>query len=88
MDDKHTCKVGETMCPVAAVDRGKRFIVGLKESLQVSDHDHTKIALIPSVILKSDLPDTARGSVYRGDVRVSIKVCIFQTSATLRHPMN
>ena len=28
MDDKHSCKVGEPSYPVAAVERGKRVIVG------------------------------------------------------------
>ena len=46
MDDKHTCKVGGNKCPVQAVDHGKCVIVGLNESLQVSDHDHTKLETI------------------------------------------
>ena len=79
MDDKHTCKVGEPKCPVPAVDRGKCVIVGLNESLQVSDQ------IILSVIFKFDLQDKAEGSFYRGDVRVSITDHTFQTSSPLRH---
>ena len=32
MDDKHSFKVGEPSCPVAAVDRGKRVIVRIDQS--------------------------------------------------------
>ena len=85
MDDKHACKVGEPKCPVAAVDRGKRVIVGLNQSLEVSDHDHTKLSIIPSVILKVDLPDSTDGSFYRGEVCVSIKEHCFQPSTPIRH---
>ena len=40
--DKHSCKVGEPSYPVAAVERGKRVIVGQNHSFQVGDHDFTK----------------------------------------------
>ena len=41
-DDKHTVKVGEPHFPVAAVERGKRVLVGKNQSMQIGDHDFTK----------------------------------------------
>ena len=60
-------------------------IVGLNRSLEVSGHDHTKLSIIPSVILKVDLPDSTDGSFYRGEVCVSIKEHCFQPSTPIRH---
>ena len=51
----------------------------------MSDHDHTKMSIIPSVILKIDIPDDVDGSFYRGDVCVNVKEHAFQPSTPLRH---
>ena len=66
MDDKHHCKVGEPGHPVAAVDRGKRVIVGENSVFAVSDHDFTKFSILPSVTMLIDIPETIDGSFYRG----------------------
>ena len=51
MDGKHTCKVGEPGLPVAAVERGKEVIVAKNQSLQVADHDFTKLLRWRSMFL-------------------------------------
>src|SRR5437660_2286087 len=70
MDDKHRCKVGEPEFPVAAVDRGKKVLVGLNSNLTVADHDYTKFGLIPSVIMISGISDNIDESFYQGQVYV------------------
>ena len=64
-DDKHTIKVGEPGCPVAAVERGKAVLVGVDQKLVVSDHDFTKFSLTPSVNLEVKVPDSTERSFYR-----------------------
>ena len=85
MDDKHSCKVGEPSCPVAAVDRGKRVIVRIDQSFQVSDHDFSKISVTPSVILDVDVPESIDGSFYDGQVYVGLKENCFEPSSLIRH---
>ena len=85
MDDKHHCKVGEPGHPVAAVDRGKRVIVGEDKVFAVSDHDFTKFSIIPSVTMLLDIPDNINGSFYRGQIYVGIKDLILEPSSPLRH---
>ena len=60
--------MGEPGCPVAAVERGRRVIVGLGKALEVADHDFTKLTLTPSVTFLVDVPDDIEGSFYRGQV--------------------
>ncbi|CAB4039823.1 Hypothetical predicted protein, partial [Paramuricea clavata] len=84
-DDKHTIKVGEPGFPVAAVERGKRVIVGLKQSFEVGDHDFTKFSLSPSVSLVVEIPDSIDGSFYDGQVYVGLKDNVFEPSSALRH---
>ena len=84
-DDKHTIKVGEPGCPVAAVERGKAVLVGVDQKLVVSDHDFTKFSLTPSVNLEVKLPDSIEGSFYRGKVHVGVKDSVFQPSSGARH---
>lgn len=65
LDDKHRCKVGEPSFPVAAAERGRKVLVSLTQSFEVGDHDFTKFSIIPSVLLKVDIPDEVSGSWYR-----------------------
>ena len=51
LDDKHKVKCGEPSYPVAAIERGKKVIVGDNQVMAVADHDFTKILIIPSVDL-------------------------------------
>ena len=84
-DDKHTIKVGEPGFPVAAVDQGRRVIVGLNQSFQVGDHDFAKFLLSPSVSLVVDILDSIDGSFYDGQVYVGLKDNVFEPSSALRH---
>ena len=82
VDDK---KVGEPSHPVAAVERGKKVVIGLNQSFEVSDHDFTKMTLTPSVIVQVDILESIEGSFYRGKVDTALKGSVFQPSSPLRH---
>jgi hypothetical protein len=85
MDDKHTIKVGEHNCPVAAVERGKQVLVAIGTKLVVADHDFTRISMTPSVNLFIQVPDHIDESFYTGQVCVSFKENAFQPSSPMRH---
>ena len=82
VDDK---KVGEPSHPVAAVERGKKVVIGLNQSFEVSDHDFTKMTLTPSVTVQVDILESIEGSFYRGNVHTALKGSVFQPSSPLRH---
>ena len=65
-DDKNKIKVGEPGCPVAAVTRGNRVLVGQGQVVQVADQDFSNATVIPTVFLVHDLPPTIDLSWYRG----------------------
>ena len=85
LDDKHRAKVGEPGFPVAAVERGRRVIVGLDSSMPVGDHDFTRFSITPSVCFILQIPDVVEESWYRGQVLVGIKESAFEPSSPLRH---
>lgn len=85
MDDKHTVKVGEPNCPVAAVERGKQVLVTIGKTMAVSDHDFTRLSLSPSVSLLIDIPESIEESFHRGRVFVVLKENAFQPSSSIRH---
>lgn len=85
MDDKHAISIGEPGLPVAAVDCGRRVIVGGNTPLTVADHDFTKMKLVPSATLVVDIPDKIDGSFYSGQVDVTFKDAVFQASSPIRH---
>lgn len=86
MDDKHRCKVGEPGLPVAAVERGKQVVVSTSgKKFAVADHDFTKFAIIPSVVVMCDIPTSIEDSFYRGQVFVGIKDATLEASSPLRH---
>ena len=84
-DDKHTIKVGEPGCPVAAVDRGKAVLVGLNEALVVGDHDFTRFSITPSVNFEIDIPEKIEDTFYHGRVCVGLQDATFQHSSPIRH---
>ena len=84
MDDKHCCKVGEPNYPVAAVDRGKKVVVAASgTTFAVADHDFTRFALIPSVTVLCNIPDSIDGSFYRGQVFVGLKDATIERSSPI-----
>ena len=84
-DEKHTVKVGELGCPLAAVERGKRIIVGLNQSMEVGDYDFAKFSLTPSVNLDVEIPEDMDESFCNGQVYVGLKENAFQPSSAVRH---
>ena len=76
LDDKHRCQVGEPGFPV---------IVSSNDTFAVGDHDFCKFSVIPSVALMIEIPETAEGSWYNGQVFVGIKDAVFQASSPIRH---
>jgi len=51
----------------------------------VGNHDFTKFSLLPSVILKVDIPNSIDGSFYTGQVYIALKDAAFQASSSLWH---
>ena len=70
---------------MAAVERGKRVVVGINQTMMVDDHDFTKFSLSPSVGLDVEIPQNMDGSFYDGQVHVGLKENAFQKSTALRH---
>ena len=85
LDDKHRIKVGDPGSPLAATDRGRSVLVHRNATFEVSDHDFSKFALIPSVTLLIDIPAEISDSWYQGQVNVALKEAAFQQSSPLRH---
>ena len=85
LDDKHRIKIGEPGRPNAAVERGKRVLVGRNETFEVSDHDFCKFSVIPSVSFVLDIPEEFDQSWYRGTVHIGYKDAVFEPSSALRH---
>ena len=79
-DDKHKVKVGETDKPVASTERGRQFIVPVgSQSLAF-----TKLSIIPSVVLQTEIPEEFSGLWYDGQVMVMLKRA-FEPSSPARH---
>ena len=85
LDDRHHLKVGEPNFPVAAAERVRRVIFSLHEEFQVGDHDFTRFSIIPSVIFRIDIPKSIEESWYDGQVCVTFKEVVFQSSSPMRH---
>jgi pyruvate/2-oxoglutarate dehydrogenase complex dihydrolipoamide dehydrogenase (E3) component len=85
MDDKHTLKVGEPGCPVAAVERGKAVLVAIGKKLTVADLDFTRLSITPSDSLAVDVPETIDETFHQGKVFVVFKENAFQPSSPSRH---
>ena len=85
LDDKHRVPVGEPGYPVAAVERGKRFIVARNQDFLVADHNFTRFSLVPSVTFFIYIPEEISESWYEGQVRVTLKEGSMQPSSPQRH---
>ena len=64
LDDKHKVKVGEPGYTLAAVERGKKVLVGLGQVMAVGDHDFSKSTITPSVTMIVSL--FSMSSIYEG----------------------
>ena len=78
VDDKHHLKIGEPGLPVAAVERGRRVVVGLNTKFQVADHDFTRFSLVPSGTMICDIPESIQESFYR-----FVYMCMYSSMCTL-----
>ena len=85
LDDKHQIKLGEPGRPNAAVERGKRVLVGRNETIEVSDHDFCKFSIVPSVSFVLDIPEEFDQSWYRGTVHIGYKDAVLERSSALCH---
>ena len=68
------CKVslGEPGEPIAAVSRGKKkVLVGCRQSMQVLDHDFSKLSLIPDSILCQDIPPMIKNDALNEESEVT-----------------
>ena len=81
LDDKHRIKVGEPGFPVAAAERGRRVLVNRDTTFEVSDHDFTRMSIVPSVCFIVDIPESVESSWYTGKVFVGLKEAIFEPSS-------
>ena len=79
-DAKCKVSIGEPGTPIAAVTRGKRVMVGMNESFQITDHDFSKISLIPDGTLIQDVP-----SPDEDDKSGAIKTVKFSTPSKTWH---
>ena len=83
-DAKCKGSVGEPGAPIVSVSRGERVVVGVNQTLQVYDHDYSKISLIPDATFIQTIPDEDDDTWYRGQVFYSIKDMALQRSTALR----
>ena len=84
-DDKNKIKVGESNYSISAVPWGKRVLVPHGQSLQASDHDFSKVSLVPTVVLSHDIPNTVNESFCRGTPCVYIKIHATEPSSAIRY---
>ena len=84
VNEKHSIKIGEPSCPVAAAERGQQVLVNSSTSFQVADNDFTCFS-IPSAALIVDVPEKISGSWYTGDVHILYKDSAFEPACSIRH---
>ena len=56
-DSKCKVPIGEPGYQIALVTRGKKVIVGLNEKLLVTNHDFSKLSIIPDAYLLHEIPE-------------------------------
>ena len=84
-DDKNKIKVGEPNYPISAVTLGKRVLVAHGQSLQASDHDFSKISLVPTVVLIHEIPNSIDESFYHGIPYLYLKIHATEPSSAIRN---
>ena len=86
VDDKAIVPVGEPEQPVSSnVRRLNRSLVCQDQLLVSLDHDYHTAGIVPSVMLKIDIPSDVNESFHRGQLHVSVKDKYFQPSTAMRH---
>lgn len=82
-DDKANGTIGEPGTATGFLTRQRKALSGVHvSSMQAMDHDagSSKLRLIPSVFLKQEIPDSVDGSWLRGEVYVTLKNNLFESS--------
>ena len=85
LDDKPCTKIGEPEFPVATAERGRKVLVKKGVYFQVGNHDFTRLSIIPFVVLIFAIPDYITRSWYDGQVAVTLKDAVFESSSPIRH---
>ena len=84
LDNRHSAKIGEPEFPVATTERGRKVLVKKGVYFQVGDHDLTRFSIIPSVVLIITIPDDITASWCDGQVAVTLKDAVFESSSPIR----
>ena len=77
--------MGEPGCPMAALPRGRRVLVGNNQIFQVADHDFSNLSLIPTVILVNEIGESVDNSWNCGQPNVLVKITAICPSTALRN---
>ncbi|EXX55319.1 hypothetical protein RirG_226480 [Rhizophagus irregularis DAOM 197198w] len=83
-DDKYKVVIGEEVAISTGV-RNRKSLIPDNTILAASDHDFTKLSLIPSVILLCKIPASISELFYHGKVYTSYKNTVFKPSSGIRH---
>jgi len=86
VDDKANGAVGEPGTAVALLSRQRPVtaIDGVAPGAMDHDQGNVKVRVVPTVILVHRIPPSPSGSWYRGNVHVSIKDSVFESSEATR----
>lgn len=86
LDDKAIIPIGEPGKPTAATQRQHNSsLTTSANAVKALDHDYHLCGLVPSVCLMVEIPDSPRGSFYKGNVHITVKDKVLQASSPLRH---
>lgn len=84
-DDKAKVCIGEPDMPVSTGVRGKKSLAPVNINLSALDHDQNqKGKLVPSVMLDITIPEEITQSFYQGQVSITLKDAVFQSSTPNR----
>ncbi|CAB4374378.1 unnamed protein product [Rhizophagus irregularis] len=83
-DDKHKVPIGEGM-PVSTEVCNHQSLAAQNSTLNVADHDFTKLSLTPSVIFFVSIPKDISDGFYNREVFVSFKDTVFEPSSAIQH---
>jgi hypothetical protein len=73
--------------PVAATQRDKPVIQQVTKEVLALDHSFIKAAVVPSLLLDIEIPDSVDSSWYGGQVIVTLKDKVFARSSPHRHAL-
>ncbi|EXX54038.1 hypothetical protein RirG_238310 [Rhizophagus irregularis DAOM 197198w] len=71
--------------PVSTGVHNRQSLAAQNSTLDVADHDFTKLSLTPSVIFFVSIPKDISDGFYNREVFVSFKDTVFELSSAIRH---